>query len=265
MAWGLGRVGMALVVLALSAPMADAARPRSVITKPDWAEKPTGDDMERFYPERAKAEEVGGKATITCVVNANGGLIDCSLADETPKGYGFGDAALSLSALFRMKPKTVDGVPVDGGDITIPIIFRVPPPLALGDAAIVLTEIDPALPPLPPEALVISCPNSVNECQGHFFEWASRPDKARTARIVARTTPGEQGTGALCAIAANGVLSDCQFSGDLTPGNLAAAQEAVKFLRAPKTTEDGVTTAGSIVLIPFKWEWFVAKPAAAKP
>lgn len=259
-------MGMALVILALSAPVAEAARPRSVITRPDWAQKPSGDDMERFYPERARTEEVGGRATIVCVVNATGSLADCTVADETPKDYGFGDAALSLSAMFRMKPKTIDGTPVDGGDITIPIIFQAPPPPALGDAAIVLTELDPALPPLPSETLVINCPNSVNDCQGHFFEWTSRPDKAQTARIVARVTPGEHGTGALCAIASNGALKDCEFSGDLAPNNLAAAQEAVKLLRAPRTTEDGVTTAGSIVLIPFKWEWFAKAPATpAKP
>ena len=262
MARGLYRAGILLIALALSASMAEA-RPRSVITRPDWQEKPSGEDMERFYPERAKTEEGEGRATIVCTVNAGGSLVDCTVVDETPKAYGFGEAALSLSAMFRMKPKTIDGVAVDGGVITIPIIFRVPPPPALGDAAIVLTEIDPALPPLPAEALVISCPNSVNQCQGHFFEWASRPDKARSARIVAGVTPSEQGMGAMCAIASNGELKDCEFSGDLVPNNVAAAQETVKLLRAPRTTEDGVTTAGTVVLIPFQWEWFVG--ASAKP
>jgi protein TonB len=98
----------------------------SVITKPDWARKPTGEDMARYYPDRAQRMEVGGRATLSCTVTAKGSLESCSVQSENPADYGFGDAALKLSRLFRMKPKTLDGAPVDGGQITIPIVFTVP-------------------------------------------------------------------------------------------------------------------------------------------
>ena len=136
--------GIGLLALALSTPSsaADPVAPTpSVITHPDWAEKPTGEDMERFYPKRAVTEKRGGKALLLCKVTATGSLVGCRAKEEAPEGYGFGEAALSLSKMFRMKPKTVDGKPVAGGDITIPIVFSVPPKEELGDSAIVLTKL----------------------------------------------------------------------------------------------------------------------------
>ena len=107
------------------APSPQPAR-ASVITKPDWARKPTGEDMARYYPDRAQRMEVGGRATLSCTVTSKGSLEGCSVVSENPGDYGFGDAAMKLSRLFRMKPKTLDGAPVDGGQITIPIVFTVP-------------------------------------------------------------------------------------------------------------------------------------------
>ena len=60
------------------------------------------------------------------LLTAKGTLEGCSVTSENPGDYGFGDAAIKLSRLFRMKPKTLDGSPVDGGQITIPIVFTVP-------------------------------------------------------------------------------------------------------------------------------------------
>jgi protein TonB len=46
------------------------------------------------------------------------------VTSETPSRAGFGDAALKLSAYFRMTPRTIDGEPVDGGQTRIWIAFR---------------------------------------------------------------------------------------------------------------------------------------------
>jgi hypothetical protein len=44
-----------------------------------------------------------GSADIDCAVAPGGRLADCRVVKETPDGFGFGAAALRLSALFRMK------------------------------------------------------------------------------------------------------------------------------------------------------------------
>lgn len=106
---------------------APPAPPRaSVISRPDWSRKPNGDDMARYYPDRAQRLEIEGKATIRCTVTAKGLLQGCEVLSESPADAGFGDAALKLSKLFKMKPKTQDGAPVDGGEVTIPIVFNLP-------------------------------------------------------------------------------------------------------------------------------------------
>lgn len=98
----------------------------SVITRPDWARKPSGDDLARYYPDRARRMEVSGRATLSCTVTARGALEGCSVVAESPADMGFGDAAIRLSSLYRMKPKALDGTVVDGGQVTVPIVFQVP-------------------------------------------------------------------------------------------------------------------------------------------
>ncbi|MBO9546093.1 TonB family protein [Caulobacter sp.] len=75
------------------------------------------------YPNQAP----WGKVMMRCFVTAQGTLKDCEVLSETPKDLGLSAAALRLSAQFRMKPKTVNGKPVDGGKVIIPLIFKAPP------------------------------------------------------------------------------------------------------------------------------------------
>ena len=48
------------------------------------------------------------------------------MQSEEPGDQDFGTAALKLSKLFKMRPQTKDGAPVDGGQINIPIRFDAP-------------------------------------------------------------------------------------------------------------------------------------------
>jgi TonB family protein len=120
---------LALILAAVAATAAAApappARP-SVITQPDWLQRPAGSDMANLYPKAAAAQNVEGRATIACKVTAQGTLADCAVTEESPAGQGFGEAALKLATLFKMRPMTRDGVPVDGGKINIPIHFQLP-------------------------------------------------------------------------------------------------------------------------------------------
>jgi protein TonB len=103
------------------------APPRpSVIQSPDWSRRPNADDLARYFPDRAQRMGVEGKATLSCSVNAKGTLENCSIVSEDPADYGFGEATMKASKLFKMKPKTLDGAPVEGGQVRIPLRWVLP-------------------------------------------------------------------------------------------------------------------------------------------
>ena len=97
--------------------------PPAVIRNPTWLRKPTGDQMERVYPRRAAEAGLSGRVSLRCAVTVSGTLTDCSVISETPAGEGFGLAAIKLSRHFRMNPGTVDGQPVEGAQVNIPLQF----------------------------------------------------------------------------------------------------------------------------------------------
>jgi len=107
------------------APPPEPAKP-AAIQNPDWLRRPSADDMARFYPDRAERMNIEGRATIACTVDAKGALQACGVVSETPDDQDFGQAALRMSKLFRMRPMTVDGEPVAGGTVRIPIRFVLP-------------------------------------------------------------------------------------------------------------------------------------------
>ncbi|WP_197026660.1 energy transducer TonB [Caulobacter sp. UNC358MFTsu5.1] len=260
--------------LGLGAAAANAA-PAKIITRPDWAVKPTGDDMERFYPAKAKAENVSGRATIACEITAEGALVDCKAKNESPKGYGFGEAAVSLGGIFQMKPKTVNGEPVGGGTITIPVVFLAPPEQpGIGDMAMVLTRIgtQPAVvaPSVEaadtPKAPVIPCPDGTGMCQGHFFMWLQKPTAKQNKRLVAAAQRSEGTTFAQCTVTTEGLLDGCQFGGDdYTPATEKAMRDAMGLLKAPFKTADGLATASTTVVIMFPWDWLTGKKTEDTP
>jgi len=111
---------LAAIALATSASAAD--------TPPRWRHKPTEQDLLAVWPSAALKQGLGGKAVITCKVAVQGTLYDCTVDSETPAGAGFGGAAIALTPQFLMTPKLHDGVPVVGGEVTIPVNFPAPNP-----------------------------------------------------------------------------------------------------------------------------------------
>lgn len=84
--------------------------PLPVITRPDWLERPA--NLARYYPARALALEREGVVTLDCIVGLDGRLA-CAVVSETPRAWGFGEAALRIAADHRMVPATLDGAPVE--------------------------------------------------------------------------------------------------------------------------------------------------------
>jgi protein TonB len=61
-----------------------------------------------------------------CLLIASGTLENCEVLSEDPPGYGFGQAALGMSKLFKMRPQTRDGKPVGGATVVVPLKFQAP-------------------------------------------------------------------------------------------------------------------------------------------
>lgn len=97
--------------------------PAHVITRPRWIREPQAGDLRPVWPNAAYQDRRGGRALLSCRVGLDARLYDCTVRAEGPQGYGFGQAAVSLTPQLRASPRPVDGVPVEGGRLNFAVVF----------------------------------------------------------------------------------------------------------------------------------------------
>ena len=78
-----------------------------------------------FVPPEARRQRRAGRSAVNCVIRSDTRLEDCRVVDESPSGFGFGDAAVRVAEThFRFRPPTTaSGRPVDGFRVTVTVNF----------------------------------------------------------------------------------------------------------------------------------------------
>ena len=205
----IGRTGLACVaaILALgAAPSED----------PVFTERPDANDLNAARPQGSPDE--GGSVILECDFSARGAPTDCRAVEETPKGSGFGQAALGPARKFRLAPAKRDGKPVEAKNVRIPITF-------------------------PPRF----------DKEG---DWLKRPGSRDLLAVYPLRAQGRGGRAELaCTVSAQGTLYDCEVKSEQPAGagfGKAALALTPQFLMRPPT-RDGKPLAGFKVGIPISW------------
>ena len=110
------------------ATLAALAAVSNAVIKPVWLKQPDADAIAEVYPNLATTLHIEGRVVLSCIVSEVGKTRNCEVVSETPQGFGFGAATLELAKDFELKPLTVAGVAIDGGEVRVPIRFKLPDP-----------------------------------------------------------------------------------------------------------------------------------------
>ena len=104
------------------------APPADVTVNIDSDDDAIGGQHVSVWPAGAWDSRTNGKVTLTCYVDVHGLAERCKVAFESPRGRGFGAAALELQPTLKLKPaKRADGQPV-GSTMNIALAFNAPLP-----------------------------------------------------------------------------------------------------------------------------------------
>lgn len=211
--------------LALASAAALCAVPATAQTV--WTAAPSVADLAAAFPEKARAAGVGGGVELMCTAARGGGMTDCDVIAEEPRGYGFGNAARRL-AEQKMRAAGV----AKSDEVRVPLAF--PAELAKGPSYTVKTPIWSGLP-------------TVGEIQAAVPKTEGGPNNARVTLI--------------CEVQAGGSLSGCVVDREEPAGQgfgPAILTLAPRFQVGPLSAE-GVPTVGAKVRVPVRFD---LKPVA---
>jgi protein TonB len=94
---------MGLIAISLLLQAATAPLPTEV-AEGRWKHIPSTYDRALAYPAQAANTRTAGQATLKCKINDIGAPAHCSVHSETPTGFGFGKALMSLRSKMRFYP-----------------------------------------------------------------------------------------------------------------------------------------------------------------
>lgn len=187
----------------------------------DWTAAPTVADMAALYPEKAKAEGIGGGVELACTVASGGALRQCDVLAETPRGYGFGAAARKLTHQMRAEPV------LKGSEVRVPVTF--PAELAKGEPLTAKTPM-----------------------------WTALPTAAELQAVVPKTPggPNDIRVTLLCDVEDGGALTGCGVDREEPGGHgfgAAVLGLASKF-RVELMSAEGMPTVGAKVRVPVRFD-----------
>lgn len=116
---------LAAALLSGCAVVADAPAPDSVArwNPQTWVSNITPADVSANYPRAAFAAGIGGVVLVQCRVTQDGAFTDCAVVEETPPGHGFGEAALRMVPIMKLR---TDGPAFRPGAVMrFPVTFQV--------------------------------------------------------------------------------------------------------------------------------------------
>jgi TonB family protein len=100
----------------------------SEITDPTWVRSIDPNKAQALFPDAAASAGVKtGRAIVDCMVDHSGHLSACKAVSETPAGLGFGEAAIQIANVLQLNPWTLQGRPVDGDHIRLPLRLNFAP------------------------------------------------------------------------------------------------------------------------------------------
>lgn len=108
-----------------SATARDPAPIRGTTGSVVFTQRPSARRIADLYPSNALRDGIGGRVELSCRVQSNLTLA-CSVASETPRGQGFGDAAVRASSSYRARATLSDGASAIGTTTRIAVSFQAP-------------------------------------------------------------------------------------------------------------------------------------------
>ena len=241
--------GTAALSLALTASV--SAQP-----KIEWRQRPTGADVLRFYPKAASAKGVSGRAILDCDISTAGLLEHCRVADESPIGQGFGDAALQLSTIFRIEPTSVPSQ-LERRRLVTPVIFALPGRpqpeggFRAGDGAwLMKIGVDKG------SVGARSCPAQDKPdqlCSDHQIVWAKAPSLMDTLPALDGVDMETGVSVMLCGVGGDGALKECGVTREATPAARTAMLSLAPMFVAPPRAADGQVVGDGMIAMRFDW------------